>query len=298
MKKYKFKKIDAFATTKSAGNPAGYIKLAAGEVITPEDMQKIAIELKGFVNEVGFVKQVSEDTFELKYYSSEREVEFCGHSTIAIMYDIVLNSPALMKKEKLYAITNKGKLIVENKISTEDAVYIFAPSPKFKECIIPVDEIAKALRVSVQDINKNYPLSIVNAGLETLIVPVSTLKTILAVNPVLEELKLFCISNCIDIIEIFSDEVSSIDNKFRVRVFAPTFGYLEDPATGSGNSAFGNYLIANHLWNGDALSIEQNNEIEKYNIVKLKTEVNGAGELGIVFGGCAITRIEGDYIIY
>jgi len=44
-------------------------------------MQAIARELKGFVNEVGYLCRLDKDLFDLKYYSSEREVDFCGHAT-------------------------------------------------------------------------------------------------------------------------------------------------------------------------------------------------------------------------
>ncbi len=44
-------------------------------------------------------------------------------------------------------------------------------------------------------------------------------------------------------------------NIAHTRVFAPKFGYLEDPATGSGNSAFGYYMLKNALWDGTPATI-------------------------------------------
>ena len=85
--------------------------------ITTDEMQKIAKELKGFVSEVGYVWQTDKNTFDLKYYSSEREVDFCGHATIAIMYDLIKNSENLINKKRINIITCKGNLIVENRIS-------------------------------------------------------------------------------------------------------------------------------------------------------------------------------------
>lgn len=54
-------------------------------------MQQIAKELKGFVTEVGFIFKQSDNVFQLKYFSSEREVDFCGHATIAIMCEFQTN---------------------------------------------------------------------------------------------------------------------------------------------------------------------------------------------------------------
>ena len=75
MKKFPFKKLDAFATRSSSGNPAGMITLNSADDLNPEEMLKIARELEGFVTEVGYVQQVDDETFNLRYYSAEREVE-------------------------------------------------------------------------------------------------------------------------------------------------------------------------------------------------------------------------------
>ncbi len=55
MKQYPFKKIDAFATATSSGNPAGIIYLSTQNDISGQEMQRIARELKGFVSEVGYL---------------------------------------------------------------------------------------------------------------------------------------------------------------------------------------------------------------------------------------------------
>ena len=57
MKIFEFKKIDAFATKNSDGNPAGYIRLNSQGEINEIEMIKLAKELKGYVNEVGFLFQ-------------------------------------------------------------------------------------------------------------------------------------------------------------------------------------------------------------------------------------------------
>ncbi len=297
MKKFKFKKIDAFATQKSDGNPAGMIHLDALDDITTDEMLRIAKELKGFVSEVGYVRGIDENTFDLKYYSSEREVDFCGHATIAIMYDLIKNSENLINKKRINIITCKGNLIVENRISNEDSVFITAPAPVFSSNEVNSESIAKALRIDLDEINNGCPISVVNAGLETLIVPIKSLNGILSISPILDELKKFCIENLIDIITVYTDEVVDQKNRYRTRVFAPTFGYLEDPATGSGNCAFGYYLMKNKIWDGTFMSLEQNGSLENPNIIKLMAKDTEGAKPQVVFGGGAIVRIDGEYIL-
>jgi PhzF family phenazine biosynthesis protein len=297
MKKFKFKKIDAFATQESDGNPAGMVYLNSLYDITSDEMLRIAKELKGFVSEVGYVSRIDENTFDLKYFSSEREVDFCGHATIAIMYDLIKNSDNLINQKQINIITCKGNLIVENRISNEDAVFITAPVPVFSPNEANTESIAEALRIDLDEIDNDYTATIVNAGLETLIVPINSLNGILSISPELNELKGFCIENEIDIITVYTDEVSDKENSYRTRVFAPTFGYLEDPATGSGNSAFGYYLLKNKIWDGTFMSVEQNGSIENPNIIKLMAKDTEGANLQVVFGGGAIVRIDGEYIL-
>jgi PhzF family phenazine biosynthesis protein len=298
MKKFKFKKIDAFATEKSDGNPAGYIHLNSQSDITDAEMQKIAKELKGYINEVGFIYHTADNEFSLKYYSPEREVDFCGHATIAIMYDLIQNNPVLQKYDFLKIKTNRGELKVENRITSENAVYIMSPVPEEKKLLIKLYDIAENMEISQDDIDVNLPVSVINAGLTTLLFPIKNLSLILGISPNIEKLKNFCNISGVDIIEVFTLDVSDKSNDFRTRVFAPTFGYLEDPATGSGNSAFGYYLIKNKKFNREIITIEQNGDKDRFNIVKLQKQFDENGIERVLFGGGAITRIEGEYILY
>jgi PhzF family phenazine biosynthesis protein len=298
MREFKFKKIDAFATLRSDGNPAGYIHLDPEESMDEAEMARIARELKGFVTEVGFLRRENEDTFRLKYYSAEREVEFCGHATIAVMYDLIKSFVNLANRPELTIINNKGSLIVENRIPDHDAVFIMAPPPVFRTDAIPSREaIAVALKTDIAAFDDRYEISVVNAGLETLLVPIRSLQPVLDLRPDLDVLKNFCIHNRIDIIEVFTGETYDPEDDYRTRVFAPTFGYLEDPATGSGNAAFGSYLLKNNRWSGDALLIEQNGSADRYNRVQLKTREQPDGTRRVMFGGGAVTRITGRYLL-
>jgi PhzF family phenazine biosynthesis protein len=298
VKKFKFKKIDAFATANSDGNPAGYIHLDSPADITHAEMQRIARELKGFVNEVGFIVQTGAADFMLKFFSSECEVDFCGHATIAIMYDLIGSNDRLKQSGTITVQTNRGTLPVKNRIPDEDAVYIMSPVPRFIPSTLNVDKISSALNLSNSAIDQSHPVSIINAGLTTLIIPIADIDSILRLSPDQYESKTFCLQAGIDIIEVFTGDVIDTRNNYRVRVFAPKFGYLEDPATGSGNSAFGYYLMHNNRFKGDVVSIEQNGDPHRFNIVKLRQEPDAENTMRILFGGCALKRIEGDYYLH
>jgi PhzF family phenazine biosynthesis protein len=295
MKTLRFKKIDAFTKGISSGNPAGYIHMNSDEILSEQEMQKIAMELKGFVNEVGFVNQIGEQ-YKLRFYSAECEVAFCGHATIAIMYDLLCSNKELLQKKEVFINVNAGTLSVFNHIDEDDAVYIMAPVPKFLDCGLKPGQIADILGIHSSDINNKMPIRLIDGGLRTLIVPIKTLKSCSEIYPNQENLRLFCLDNGIDIIHVSTKETYTKSCKYRTRVFAPKYGYLEDPATGSGNAAFGYYLIDENLWDGDC-TIEQGPSKTNPNFVKLKqNEKEGAKH--ILFGGCATIRIDGNYCLH
>lgn len=293
MREYNYKKIDAFTYEKSLGNPAACIYMEDNQTLSDDEMLGIAKQHRGFVSEVVYCSKSQQSGFNLKYFSSECEVEFCGHGTIACMYSLIKSSPSLMEKNELIIHTNKkGTLTVYNKISEQDAVFITAPEPTYFGTKLSLEVIAENLGLEIDKISVQYPIDLINAGLTTLIVPVVSLPHEINVFPNEQRLKKFCLDNKIDIVLIFSTEVKDKKNIAHTRIFAPKFGYLEDPATGSGNSAFGYYMLKNNMWKGENVSIEQGGSNIEFNIVKLTTQNNK-----ILFGGSATNRVIGKYYL-
>lgn len=291
MNTYKYKKIDAFTANGSLGNPAACVYLADNEELTDDQMLAIAKAHKGFVSEMVYCGSSSVADVKLTYYSSECEVEFCGHGTIACMFDLIKNDPSLNSKHIITIETNKkGVLSVLNCIDTENAIYITAPSPIHNSISVDKEELSKLLDLPLDKISDKYPIDLINAGLNTLIVPVKTLDNEIAAMPDELKLKNYCLSRGIDTVLIYTFDVDDKNNKAHTRVFPPKFGYLEDPATGSGNSSFGYYLLKNGLWNGNSISIEQGRAGLLYNTVKLTTN-----EGKVMFGGGATVHIIGEY---
>lgn len=289
---YKYQKIDAFTAGSSLGNPAACIYLSPEQSLNETQMLEIAKQHKGFVSEVIYCKNDNNGVY-LTFYSSECEVDFCGHGTIACMYSLVKNTPKLLKQKEIAIQTNKkGVLTVYNKIAEQDTVLISAPEPIYIGTKLSAKEIAKNLGVKESEIDTDFPIDLIDAGLRTLIVPIANLQTEIPVFPKEEQLKEFCLQNSIDIILIYCKEAENQKNIAHTRVFAPKFGYLEDPATGSGNSAFGYYMLKNNLWDGKDCSVEQGGNNRVFNSVYL-SNLNGT----VLFGGSATLRIDGVYYL-
>jgi len=280
----------------STGNPAGCVYLPGEDALSPEGMQKIARELAGCVSEVVFLFPDDGHT-GLRYFSAEREVAFCGHGTIAAMYDLIKNDPVLARDPVTRIHAGNQELLVRNEIASADSVFISAPPPVELKAPASNDGIAAALRIAPGDISEKHRIASINAGLSTLIVPVDGLEMLLSIHPDQQNLKEFCLSNGIEIILVFSTETSSAGNSYRTRVFAPIYGYLEDPATGSGNAALGYYLLREGTWDGRMIAIEQGKSRENPNIIRLVSDASKVQQ-NVFFGGNAVVRFEGEYLLY
>jgi len=293
MRAFEYRKIDAFTSGNSLGNPAACLYLTEEEILTEAEMLSIAQQHKGFVSEVIYCLCKIKSAFNLTYYSSECEVDFCGHGTIACMYNLIKETPDLSGLREITIYTNKkGKLTVYNEIETQDAVYITAPTPRYIGSNLDIKEIAENISLTTSQISDSYPIDIIDAGLKTLIIPIADFKDEINTFPDEQRLKDFCLSSGIDIILIYTLETNNPQNTAHTRVFAPKFGYLEDPATGSGNSAFGYYMLKNNIWNGSPITIEQGGADRIFNTVNLLCKENN-----VLFGGKATRRIKGLYYL-
>jgi len=293
MKTYEYRKIDAFTSENSLGNPAACIYLKNDEILTEIEMLDIAKQHKGFVSEVIYCTDKNNANFDLVYYSSECEVAFCGHGTIACMYSLMKNSPELINLAEINIRTRtKGSLVIHNQITEEDAIYISAPEPIYANVPVPLEIIAENLGVNKSIFDDKYPLDFVDAGNKTLIVPIKNLEDEINIFPNEQILKDFSLNNGIDVILIFCMEVANKIHFAHTRIFAAKYGYLEDPATGSGNCAFGYYMLKNKIWDGKPITIEQGGIDRIFNTINLTYRDNK-----LLFGGKATTRIEGKYLL-
>jgi len=111
MRRLRFKKIDAFAQGRARGNVAAAAYLERDDKLEESQMLRLARELAGFVTEVAYVQPVQKEgiDYRLTYYSTEREVDFCGHATIAATYDLIQSDPKLQAASGLRIVPRWGR---------------------------------------------------------------------------------------------------------------------------------------------------------------------------------------------
>lgn len=101
--------VDAFTNKPFLGNPAGVCVLE--DIInTTEMMQKAAAYFNW--SEIAFISKISENKFNLRWFSPRDEAPLCGHATLAAAH--IIFSQKLTTSQEVEFLYKDGSLLVEN----------------------------------------------------------------------------------------------------------------------------------------------------------------------------------------
>ncbi|KAA0002664.1 MAG: PhzF family phenazine biosynthesis protein, partial [Thermoplasmata archaeon] len=224
--------VNAFTNKPFKGNPAGVVLHA--DDLDEKIMQKIASQLK--CSETAFVMKSNKADYLLRFFSPLKEVDLCGHATIATFHTMA--KEGLVRKNEIKTETKAGILGIEIR---ENEIFMEQAKPIFKEIDMEREKIANALRIEEKEIG-NLPIEAVSTGLFSLNVPIKHLEIIQKMEPDFEKVKKICEESEVGALFAFTFETVSKECFVHSRCFAPLYGVNEDPVTGTANGALGAYL--------------------------------------------------------
>ena len=106
----KIYQVDAFSQKLFQGNPAAVI--VQDEWLSDELMQNIALENN--LSETAFVKRIDDKHYEIRWFSPEVEIDFCGHATLASAY-ILFNEFSNLENITFH-VKKLGKFFIRKEI--------------------------------------------------------------------------------------------------------------------------------------------------------------------------------------
>ncbi len=201
----KFYQIDAFAQKIFEGNPAAVCPL--DKWLDDDLMQKIAME-NNLAETAFFVKK--DDEFEIRWFTPAKEVNLCGHATLASAY--VLFNFLDYEKDSI-TFNSKSGLLHVNRLG--DTITMNFPSEVPVRCETP-QAIIDAFNKPPLEVLKCVDYIVVfedGTDLTTLTPNLELLKTL--------DLRGVCITT------------THVKYDFVSRFFAPNYGINEDSVTGS-----------------------------------------------------------------
>jgi PhzF family phenazine biosynthesis protein len=201
--------VDAFATKQFSGNQAAVILLEGWLPI--ELMQSIASENN--LSETAFVVCNSSGVFEIRWFSPIKEVDFCGHATLASAF--VIFSERSFLPEIIFSAKAVGNIAVKK--AENGLIEMSFPNRE------PVDitEIPQALKEGLSI----YPVAYLK-NQQAYFAVMENEEQVKLVVPDLEKLKTLA---PLDVVVTAKSE--GFD--FASRYFWPANGGAEDPVTGS-----------------------------------------------------------------
>lgn len=183
------KKVNAFTDSSNGGNPAGVLLKTPN--LTDKQMAYISKKLK--VSETAFVFPSTKADYKIRFFTPTIEVDLCGHATIATFYTMAIKGYFPDKTTKIVTQETKaGILPVElffDDAGNVDRVMMKQSKPVFRNIKFNTFDIAKALRVNVDDIDDTLPKQVVSTGLFTLPVCIKSFDILKKIKPDFTKIK-------------------------------------------------------------------------------------------------------------
>jgi PhzF family phenazine biosynthesis protein len=273
-------RLTAFSDSPDGGNPAG---VWIGDALPDSDtMQRIAAEV-GY-SETAFVAPTVGWEREIRYYSPEAEVTFCGHATIAT--GVVLGETHGEGRYRLATAAGEVAVSVRMGVSGREASLTSVTPEHTAAPGELVGEALAALGWSSDELDDSIPPARAYAGAWHLVLAVREPGRLAELDYDFDRLKTLMIREGLTTLQLIWREGPEV---FCSRNPFPVGGVIEDPATGAAAAALGGYLRDAGLMTAPAtLLIRQGEQIGRPS--RLTVEIPAAG--GIVVTGTAVRISE------
>jgi trans-2,3-dihydro-3-hydroxyanthranilate isomerase len=300
--KLKFHTLDVFTTRKFAGNPLAVVLDA--DHLSTEQMQTITKEFN--LSETTFVMKPENpsNTAKARIFFPGGEMPFAGHPTLgtAILLAELRNKPGCSISTEIRLELKAGLTPVKiSRIADHCTGTFTAPVIPFHVArpLPSIEDTARALNLSPDDIGfDEHKIALLEGGPRFFFVPVKT-RAALEKSQVREpywSTLLKPLGGSADAAYLYTRGGDGPHAAFRARMYSPTGGIPEDPATGSATALLAAQLLTaeklsdgTHIWN-----FEQGYEMGRPSDLRLEADVNHGKLTAVRVGGSAVRLMSGE----
>lgn len=289
--------FDVFTSQPGKGNPAGIVLLA--ENLDDVAMQSIAASV-GF-NDTAFVLPSKVADFAIRYFSPRKEVDLCGHATVAAATALRRAELLRADKELTFSLETKAGILpikVESTSAGEALVTMSQAPSQFQKFHGDHSLLMEVLGIVEGDIHPTFPIIYGSTGRWTLVVPVRSLDAMQRMQPRADRFPEVLIGMPNASIHPFCLETISHKAHMHARHFsAPSSGTIEDPVTGTASGVLGAYyheFIAGSEDIPEPLVIEQGYEVGREGRVLVWAKKDN-GKYAVRIAGCAVFAGQSQY---
>lgn len=284
---------------KFSGNQLATFWDATKNDLDKDEMQGIAFELNFSETTFIFESTNPQCSKKVRIFTPKSELKFAGHPTLGTTF--VLKDKKIIESDISKTVLELGVGPIEVLYFSDTEIAMTQPKPTFHEKFNDKSVIAKILGINENDIDERYPMEIVSTGFPFLIIPLKNMNAIqkIRLQPQLQLESLDHLET--SKLVVFTTEVIHNDSSVHVRMFAPSVGVLEDPATGSAAGPLCAYL---EHWNillkhnkGKRIIIEQGFEMNRPSILKGEVKYKDNEMVNVVVSGKVKKTAEGVFFI-
>lgn len=295
-----FYTLDVFTERALTGNPLAVVMEA--DDLSDEQMQAIAAEFN--LSETIFLCRPRSEAHSVKVriFTPVCELPFAGHPTVgaAVLLAHLQYGKGEEERDAMILIEEKiGVVRVGVRLLPDGSSFAVFDLPRLPEeegKVPPVADLAHGIGLVASDIGfDNHKPVHASAGMPFVFVPVKDREALSR-----------CRSNRIFWDSVFRDQdhgamylycrdSEDANHAFRARMFAPSLGVAEDPATGAAAAAFA-CVVARFEPLGDgehSLWIEQGYEMGRPSQIQLEVEIAGGALANARIGGHAVLVQQG-----
>jgi PhzF family phenazine biosynthesis protein len=287
--------FDVFTSECGKGNPAGIVLLP--HHLDTHAMQAVAAAT-GFGDTAFLVPPRAAD-FGIRYFSPRREIDLCGHATIAAA--TAIHATGLLGNgagEAMFSLETRAGILpiaIQPGLNGDPLVVMSQASSRFRPFGGDRQLLCRALHTSEEDLHPTLPIVYGSTGRWTLIVPLRSLDAVRRLKPQTENFPAALCDLPEASIHPFSTEVVGVGAHLHARHFsAPSSGTIEDPVTGTASGVLGAYyqeFMGGRDGTPQPLVVEQGYEVGREGRVLVWAE-KGSGGYAVRIGGSAVLAEE------
>jgi len=288
--------LDVFTDRRFGGNP---LAVFCDQPELPDAlMQKIAQEFN--LSETVFIgpPRDARALRRLKIFTPVTELPFAGHPTIGAVQTLVDSGIATSDRFALELGVGLVPITVTRREQGPPFLQLTsARLPEARDTSATRAQLAQLLNLAEQDIVNDAQQY--SCGVPYLFVPVRDRAVLARARPDISAWERVLQGAWAQMAFVFCREPELPGSHIRARMFAPTLGVFEDPATGSAAAALAGYLADRERATSGTLRwvVEQGFEMGRPSLIHVDAEKTN-GKVSVVrVGGTAVKVSEGTFLI-
>jgi trans-2,3-dihydro-3-hydroxyanthranilate isomerase len=298
---YQFYTADVFTDTRFGGNQLAVLPDARG--LTTEQMAAIAREFNYSESTFVFPADDPKHTRRVRIFTPGGEVPFAGHPTVGTAHVLAAigEVPLTGTETRIVLEENVGPVpvVIRARDGKPDfAQFSVAMLPKVSAPSVSRQTLAAVLSLEPDDLlDGEYAPQNVSCGLPFLIVPLRNRSAVSRSRLRLDQWERSLKGSEYEMVMIFAADPERPGSDMRARVYGPSVGVIEDPATGSACACLAGYLAARTPRDGTLRwVVEQGFEMGRPSIIEIEADKQAGKITGVRVGGKTVLVSRGELL--